>query len=256
METMFNNISNPYSWKPADLIDDTAENSSKLFLGNIGSFNDKIFLLENKIRAIVSVLSEPIHLPDHEIILDHMIISINDSEKSEILNDLDNVSNFIQKNRDLGHNILVHCMAGSSRSASFVIAYLMRKNKWCFEKAYLFVRNKRPQVFPNSGFMRQLRMYEKKLFNPKENEKNEKTDKPEENLTNEKNEKMVNEKNEIIEIKEINEKIEINENNEINEKEIIEKNKIMEKNEIIAKNEILEKNEILGENGEMEKCLV
>ena len=59
--------------------------------------------------------------------------------------------------------VLVHCAAGISRSATIVIAYLMKKNKWSYQEAYNFVRKKRNVICPNSGFVRQLRNYEKKL---------------------------------------------------------------------------------------------
>lgn len=170
MDTMFNTPSFPLSWKPVDLIFENPEKKSKLFLGNIGSFNDKIFLMENKISAIVSIcpdVSAP-QLPD--LIKEHIIIPILDSEKAEILNELDRVSDFIDRNFEEGNAILVHCMAGSSRSAAFVIGFLMRKNSWCFEKAYLFAKGKRAQVFPNSGFQRQLRIYERQLFKLKNTE--------------------------------------------------------------------------------------
>lgn len=165
METLFNNTNAfGYSWKPVDLIHEDPEKKSRLFLGNIGSFSDKNFLMENKIKAIASILQEPISEHSKDFITDHIHISIPDSEKSDILVHLDSVLEFIQKNMDNGNSVLVHCMAGSSRSASFVIAYLMKRNQWCFEKAYCFAKEKRPQVFPNSGFMRQLRIYEKTLF--------------------------------------------------------------------------------------------
>lgn len=57
--------------------------------------------------------------------------------------------------------MLVQCHAGASRSASIVIAYLMRKNGWGFLKAAEFVREKRPRVKPNQGFVEQLKEYEK-----------------------------------------------------------------------------------------------
>lgn len=55
-----------------------------------------------------------------------------------------------------GYKVLIHCRAGISRSASFVLYYLMRKNRWSLTRALLFVQSKRPQVSPNQGFLRQL----------------------------------------------------------------------------------------------------
>ena len=54
-------------------------------------------------------------------------------------------------------NILVHCAAGVSRSASFTIAYLMRKKGMGFEEAHKLVKEKRKIIRPNSYFVEQLR---------------------------------------------------------------------------------------------------
>ena len=59
--------------------------------------------------------------------------------------------------------ILVHCMAGASRSATIVIAYLMWIKRWKFNEALVFAKKKRPIVFPNDGFKEQLKMFEKLL---------------------------------------------------------------------------------------------
>lgn len=55
--------------------------------------------------------------------------------------------------------VYVHCNAGVSRSASFVIAYLMRELAMTFEEAFTFVKQKRPQIMPNHGFVTQLKQY-------------------------------------------------------------------------------------------------
>ena len=54
-------------------------------------------------------------------------------------------------------------MAGASRSATIVIAYLMWIKKMKYEDALNFVISKRPIVYPNDGFREQLKMFEKLL---------------------------------------------------------------------------------------------
>ncbi len=55
---------------------------------------------------------------------------------------------------------LVHCQAGVSRSASFIIAFVMKRIKCSLEQAYTFVKQRRPMVFPNFGFQHQLKKLE------------------------------------------------------------------------------------------------
>lgn len=59
--------------------------------------------------------------------------------------------------------VLVHCHAGMSRSATFVIAYIMWKLKMGFREAIEFVTKKRSVVSPNGGFIGQLILWEKLL---------------------------------------------------------------------------------------------
>ena len=53
-------------------------------------------------------------------------------------------------------------MAGVSRSATIVIAYLMWKKKMKFDEAFSFVQKKRT-IVPNYGFKQQLKLFEKEL---------------------------------------------------------------------------------------------
>lgn len=55
--------------------------------------------------------------------------------------------------------VLVHCMAGISRSAAIVIAYLMATEQLDFDAALAKLREKRPIVNPNQGFCAQLRAF-------------------------------------------------------------------------------------------------
>lgn len=58
---------------------------------------------------------------------------------------------------------LVHCLQGISRSATVVIAYLMRTRSWTAAVALEFVRDSRQQVRPNRGFAEFLVKFEKSL---------------------------------------------------------------------------------------------
>lgn len=53
---------------------------------------------------------------------------------------------------------------GINRSATIVIAYLMKTKGWNFKEAFMHVRNKRRQIFPNELYIKQLLEYEKKLY--------------------------------------------------------------------------------------------
>jgi protein-tyrosine phosphatase len=59
--------------------------------------------------------------------------------------------------------VYVHCAAGVSRSASVVIAFLMKEFKMKFQEAFDFVKERRPQIMPNSNFRSQLEIFEKEL---------------------------------------------------------------------------------------------
>ena len=47
-------------------------------------------------------------------------------------------------------------MAGISRSATIVIAYLMRKYTYSFDAVCSMVKRKRNRIHPNPGFVEQL----------------------------------------------------------------------------------------------------
>lgn len=49
---------------------------------------------------------------------------------------------------------------GISRSASVVIAYVMKAYDWNLERALEFVKTKRGCIKPNSGFLKQLEIYQ------------------------------------------------------------------------------------------------
>jgi len=73
--------------------------------------------------------------------------------------------NFIDNAVLSNKNILVHCMAGISRSVSMVIYYLMKKHHINYENAITIVKDRRPIANPNNSFKLQLQKYQKKRDN-------------------------------------------------------------------------------------------
>ena len=62
------------------------------------------------------------------------------------------------------NNILIHCVAGMSRSASLVIFYMMKEKGWDYDTCYRYVKERRPIIEPNGGFEAQLRDYYEKYI--------------------------------------------------------------------------------------------
>jgi len=67
---------------------------------------------------------------------------------------------FITQAINSGKTILVHCMAGISRSVSIVTYYLMKQFHMNYETATELVRSKRSIANPNDSFKNQLKNYQ------------------------------------------------------------------------------------------------
>lgn len=114
-----------------------------------------LYLSMNKIDIVINVAKELYTLtyPDEIVVYR---LALRDHIDENIWSHLLSVYTFLEIARLKGYRVLVHCRAGISRSASFVLYYLMRKKHWSLTRALLFVQSKRPQVGPNQGFLRQL----------------------------------------------------------------------------------------------------
>merc|ERR1712183_1172894 len=64
-------------------------------------------------------------------------------------NDAANFIETVLRNKGI---VLVHCVAGISRSASLIIAFLIIKKKMTIQESITMIRSKR-SIAPNEGFM-------------------------------------------------------------------------------------------------------
>ncbi|CAD8182338.1 unnamed protein product [Paramecium octaurelia] len=132
---------------------------SKLYIGDAQAFQN---YQNYDVKAIISFSTEQNFQANSDA--DQMVLQVNDRPQCDISGYFDKTNKFINKHMDDNHNVLVHCMAGKSRSATIVLAYLMFSQDWTLQEALIYLKSVRPLVCPNPGFIRQLLKYEEKLF--------------------------------------------------------------------------------------------
>lgn len=112
---------------------------------------------DNNITAVVSLTTNNINYPEG-VLSKHF--HVQDSFFFILKDILDEAVEFIKEMHSQNRKVLVHCEVGVSRSASCVIAFLMKMNNWCFKDAFLYVKERRSIVQPNPGFTMQLYEYQ------------------------------------------------------------------------------------------------
>jgi len=70
---------------------------------------------------------------------------------------------YIEEGRQKNVGVLVHCLAGISRSVTVTVAYLMFSLCLSLEDAYEYLRRVRPTISPNFNFMGQLADFDQTL---------------------------------------------------------------------------------------------
>ncbi|XP_034539803.1 uncharacterized protein si:dkey-175m17.7 [Notolabrus celidotus] len=133
-----------------------------LFLGNERDAQDLDLLMRLNIGYVVNVTT---HLPLYHINsgLRYKRLPATDNSKQNLRQYFEEVFEFIEEAYQSGQGVLVHCQAGVSRSATIVIAYLMKHTLMTMTDAYKYVRSRRPVVSPNLNFMGQLLEFERDL---------------------------------------------------------------------------------------------
>jgi len=131
----------------------------KLFLGDIFDACNPYFLKENNITTIICVAADATIRNDNKDITVYNY-ELNDDYDCDISQYFNEITQLIH-NKDI---VLVNCRAGISRSATFVLVYLMRYYESNLKEAFKYVRSKRRQICPNKKFMEYLVQEEKNLL--------------------------------------------------------------------------------------------
>jgi protein-tyrosine phosphatase len=87
----------------------------------------------------------------------YLYIPIKDNENERIDIYLKGTYEFIKSKINENKNILIHCYAGISRSASIVINYFIMDKHITFNEAFNMVYYKRRCIYPNESFINQIK---------------------------------------------------------------------------------------------------
>lgn len=127
-----------------------------LFVGNIKDAENKAELQENGITHIVSIHDQrKVRYPG----IVYLPIEAADESCQDLKQFFHECNKFIHDARISGGVVLVHCLAGISRSVTVTAAYLTTVTSHCWTDALFAIQQSRQIAKPNRGFREQLEEY-------------------------------------------------------------------------------------------------
>ena len=143
------------SLKLAAVEHELSEVTPFLFVSGVHVAGDAALLRAKKITHIVNCAGGDCtnHFPAE---FEYVTLFLEDNKAERVDPFLPTIVNFMEQVRVGGGRVLVHCWQGVSRSVSFVVAYLMWKNRINFDAARDMVRAVRNVARPNLAFQCQL----------------------------------------------------------------------------------------------------
>lgn len=124
---------------------DANEILPKLWLGNIKTAYNHNFLLKYEIKYVITIMDDfDPKYKYNEII--YITVPVKDKHTcfKNMNHVFDATSNLINHSLKQNKGILVHCKQGHHRSASVIVAYLMKYHKLDYMTAMNYVRHRRP----------------------------------------------------------------------------------------------------------------
>ncbi|XP_061397517.1 dual specificity protein phosphatase Mpk3 [Musca vetustissima] len=134
-----------------------------LFLGNAMHSNDARALQKYNIKYVLNVTKDLPNVFEASGGIQYLQIPITDHYSQDLAMHFPSAIQFIEEARSKNSAVLVHCLAGVSRSVTVTLAYLMHTQALNLNDAFTLVRDRKPDVSPNFHFMEQLHSFERQL---------------------------------------------------------------------------------------------
>ncbi|KAL2103929.1 hypothetical protein ACEWY4_000797 [Coilia grayii] len=134
-----------------------------LYLGCAKDSSNLDVLSKYNIKYILNVTPNLPNMFEHEGRFRYKQIPISDHWSQNLSQFFPEAISFIDEARSKRCGVLVHCLAGISRSVTVTVAYLMQHLSLSLNDAYDFVKRKKSNISPNFNFMGQLLDFERTL---------------------------------------------------------------------------------------------
>ncbi|XP_022905241.1 dual specificity protein phosphatase Mpk3 [Onthophagus taurus] len=134
-----------------------------LFLGNAANSEDSQALARHSIQYVLNVTPNLRNVFEDDGNISYLQIPIEDHWSQNLESHFPKAIEFIDEARSKKKGVLVHCLAGISRSVTITVAYLMYKCQLNLNDAFNLVRSRKSNIAPNFHFLRQLHNYEQQL---------------------------------------------------------------------------------------------
>ncbi|EDO45432.1 predicted protein, partial [Nematostella vectensis] len=140
-----------------------AEILPRLYLGSEKDASNIELLRKHKISYVLNVTHDRPNTFAHIEGFKYKNLPVEDNLMANLTELFPEAFAFIDEGRQKSSNVLVHCLAGISRSVTITIAYLMSSQHLSLNEAYDFVKARKSNVSPNFNFMGQLLDFERSL---------------------------------------------------------------------------------------------
>lgn len=131
----------------------------------LGTFKNAQNLEEIKALGIKYILNCAIEIKPKNLLnhIKYCHLNLADSPSSDITKYFDQAFSFIESARKNNQKILIHCKLGVSRSPALLMGYFIKYMGYTTKSSLDFLKSKRSQVYPNTGFINQLYSYERTM---------------------------------------------------------------------------------------------
>lgn len=139
-----------------------------LFICDEYGAQDLEFIISNKVQRIVNTAG--MQLTNHwdSIGVQYLTLNWKDDEKQILFDEQekipDEIFNFMNEALENHESVLIKSEKAQNRACFVIAAFVMRRYRWSMIKTLEFLNSRRQDLEMRPSFLRQLQMYENKLF--------------------------------------------------------------------------------------------